>query len=316
MWTRGSCCMQGLWVVVVVLLAATLADAELISGHAFRQLAEWNADAKYGRRMPTAANDLKNGDAIFFRCYPGAMDDDFKAMRERAKDGLRFKLFIHNCDESFNPDANELKLLGSFMSRVYALNSVCGEACMPLVQPIPIGFVDNSAHKDKAHHVFERIAKQKTHKVHTVFMNFRLHNSGDDPKRLPCRNYFKLKPWVFFKEYGLAPGQTYEITAQSKYILSPPGAGIDCHRTYEAIFLGAIPILLSSELDYLYRHLPIVIVDSWTDITEEFLNDNYEAHRKALNDWRDKYRGWSRAEFWVTGGDLGPFGGYASNVTV
>ena len=44
-----------------------------------------------------------------------------------------------------------------------------------------------------------------------------------------------------------------------KFILSPPGAGFDCHRTWEALYLGAIPIVKTSSLDPLYKDLPVVI---------------------------------------------------------
>jgi len=66
-----------------------------------------------------------------------------------------------------------------------------------------------------------------------------------------------------------------ELT-RSKFIVSPPGSGIDCYRTWEAIYLGAIPIILSSKLDKLYKDLPIVIVDNWHEVTEKFLNKKYK----------------------------------------
>ena len=31
---------------------------------------------------------------------------------------------------------------------------------------------------------------------------------------------------------------------RSKFVLSPPGNGFDCHRTYESILLGAVPIVV------------------------------------------------------------------------
>ena len=47
------------------------------------------------------------------------------------------------------------------------------------------------------------------------------------------------------------------------HILSPEVTGIDCHRIYESIYLGSIPILKTSELDYFYEKLPVLIVKNF-----------------------------------------------------
>jgi hypothetical protein len=59
-----------------------------------------------------------------------------------------------------------------------------------------------------------------------------------------------------------------------RFVLSPPGAGIDCHRTYEIWGVGSIPVVLSSPLDGLYRSfgLPMVIVRRWDDVAEAVLS--------------------------------------------
>ena len=61
-----------------------------------------------------------------------------------------------------------------------------------------------------------------------------------------------------------------------KFILSPPGAGEDTHRTWEALSVGCIPIVKSSLLNILYEDLPVVIVDDWDVITKEFLETEYK----------------------------------------
>lgn len=69
------------------------------------------------------------------------------------------------------------------------------------------------------------------------------------------------------KEYMMRMGE-------SKFVISPPGRGMDCFRTWEALAAGAIPIVLSSDLNHLYKNLPILIVQDWTQLTNLFL-DNY-----------------------------------------
>ena len=56
------------------------------------------------------------------------------------------------------------------------------------------------------------------------------------------------------------------------FVLSPMGGGYDCHRTWEALCLGCIPIVKSSGLDPLFYDLPVLIVKNWSDVTRELLD--------------------------------------------
>src|ERR1700722_11865528 len=72
--------------------------------------------------------------------------------------------------------------------------------------------------------------------------------------------------------------------AHSKFVLSPQGNGLDCHRTWEALYMGCIPIVKNSLLNDLYEDLPVVIVDDWAEVTEEFLNAKWlEIQSKKFN---------------------------------
>lgn len=53
-----------------------------------------------------------------------------------------------------------------------------------------------------------------------------------------------------------------------RFGLSPHGNGLDCHRTWEMLFFGIIPIVKTSSLDSLYDELPVVILDDWDDICD------------------------------------------------
>ena len=55
--------------------------------------------------------------------------------------------------------------------------------------------------------------------------------------------------------------------------VSPHGNGLDCFRTWEAIYLGCIPIVKTSMIDDLYDNLPVLIVKDWSDITRELLEE-------------------------------------------
>jgi hypothetical protein len=65
--------------------------------------------------------------------------------------------------------------------------------------------------------------------------------------------------------------QVYLANLENIFWLSPRGNGRDCYRTWEALHFGRIPIVMSSELDSLFNRLPVLIIKSWDDITEDKL---------------------------------------------
>eukprot|EP01134_Creolimax_fragrantissima_P005086 CFRG5086T1 len=53
----------------------------------------------------------------------------------------------------------------------------------------------------------------------------------------------------------------------SAYVLSPQGRSIDTHGVWEALFLGSVPVVISSRMDSLYEEFPIIILKSWNEIS-------------------------------------------------
>lgn len=53
------------------------------------------------------------------------------------------------------------------------------------------------------------------------------------------------------------------------FSISPHGNGLDCHRTWEDLYLGCIVIVKTSPLDPMYEGLPVVIVKDWDEVTKE-----------------------------------------------
>ena len=94
--------------------------------------------------------------------------------------------------------------------------------------------------------------------------------------------------------------ECYNVMKKYHFILSPAGAGEDTHRTWEAIYTGCIPIVKSSQLNELYKELPIVVVDDWNLINKEFLleqlniinnkkqNNEYKMNKMQFNFWINK----------------------------
>lgn len=78
------------------------------------------------------------------------------------------------------------------------------------------------------------------------------------------------------------------------------GAGLDCHRTWESLAMGAIPIVLNNTLLPLYDGLPVMVVNNWTEVNEKLL-ENFQLNMlyKFNSDgfaWKPRF--WLR--YWIS----------------
>ena len=84
---------------------------------------------------------------------------------------------------------------------------------------------------------------------------------------------------------------------QSKYsfVISPHGNGLDCHRTWEALCLGCIPIMKKSPISSLFNDLPVLIIEDWQDISQNLLNSTIEDFKnKEFNFEKLKLSYWTK----------------------
>jgi hypothetical protein len=82
------------------------------------------------------------------------------------------------------------------------------------------------------------------------------------------------------------------------FVLSPFGNGMDCHRTWEVLCLGSIPIIKAPNFKSLFEDLPVLIVNNWSEVNEDLLNTtinnfksktfNYE--KLTLEYWKNKFK--------------------------
>lgn len=83
--------------------------------------------------------------------------------------------------------------------------------------------------------------------------------------------------------------ECWKKMSKYKFIVSPHGNGLDCHRTWEALALGSIPIVKTSPLDPLFNDLPVLIVKEWSDINQELLdsfNKSQNLEKLTLSYWK------------------------------
>ncbi len=117
------------------------------------------------------------------------------------------------------------------------------------------------------------------------------HLSLTHPRRKEMFEILKNNALIEFQDLRIHWQDIIEKYAQHRFVLSPRGNGLDCHRTWEALLAGAIVITESSSLDDMFvnNDLPVIILKNFEElnaITEEQLekwyNENNHKTDKSL----------------------------------
>jgi hypothetical protein len=105
------------------------------------------------------------------------------------------------------------------------------------------------------------------------------------------------KHLVYYQPFKTTRNECWNNMTKYAFVISPHGNGLDCHRTWEALCLGCIPIVKTSGLDPLFDGLPVWIIHDWTDVTEtnmrskvdEFQNMSFQYEKLTLGYWQTKF---------------------------
>lgn len=106
-------------------------------------------------------------------------------------------------------------------------------------------------------------------------------SDGTVHTRVQLARRLRQAPWV---TYDLSPkprtghralDHYYSQIAAHRFVLSPPGRGIDCYRTWEALYLGAVPVVVDSPPMTAFKDLPILITCDYSELSEEYLTERW-----------------------------------------
>jgi len=256
-----------------------------ISGDTFRQAADhvWETG---NTTLPLSR--LRAGDVVF--CETQELSSFCSTILDAGSPPVT--VLLGNSDE--NNDGHSLASLDRHnVIEIFAQNlseKVAG------VVPLPIGLENAWRSNHGRTSNFKSLPKKIRQRTHRIMWTFNVLNN------LATRGSASvaLRRNESADEFGqLSPRAHRLALSQYAFVASPPGNGLDCHRTWEAMYLGCVPIVLRSYMTSFYEEigLPLWCVDSYAtlegvgeeelkSVFDEILaNSNYEAL-------------WS--EFWVS----------------
>ena len=244
---------------------------------------------------------LKDGDKVFLDLgaikYNEILNNIVNAIKS-----LNIKLNFYLQFEPFVPH-NIINLLLPLAYHIYAQNNNYSH---PLVHCMPIGIRDcgtitKSIHDNFYHSYLFNEGLKTVSKKHLCLIGGIANDNH--PDRLISYNYLNDKSFVYdiskiqfpynmTSRYGRVPiYEYYKYINQSNYVIAPYGCGVDTHRFFEIIYLKSIPIVkkTNTAFDKLYEIFPCLVINEWTDITEELLNSNLDILKLKINIFFEKY---------------------------
>ena len=164
----------------------------------------------------------------------------------------------------------------------------------PKVSAIPIG-MDYHTYKhympcNKQEELLDQYflhSKPMEFRIPKCYANFHFRMTGKyySAEREACMAHVP-KELTYYEAKPVIRAMTWERQGFFAFVLCPAGGGMDCHRTWEALLLGCIPIVkrFNVPCDTIYDELPVLMVNAWSDVTAELLTQtlaDYKVKRNA-----------------------------------
>lgn len=251
--------------------------ADYIHGDRFAAL----ADIRIEDSGPVPRHVLDAGRVLY--CMTDRAKELFAVIRDRQRPCI---LITHNADR--NIDASLSALKPECVRHWFAQNVTVDR---PDVTPIPLGLerptVSGSRTRPEA---FQTAARQTAEMRNLAYLN---HSDWTNRReRIPIRWSLCWRDWVTVRR-GPTPFEEYlqEMT-RHRCVISPEGNGLDCHRTWEALYLGAIPLVRDSAAMRAFARLfPIAVFARLTTLTRRSVEQqlaSIEDH--GPGDWHERLR--------------------------
>lgn len=109
-----------------------------------------------------------------------------------------------------------------------------------------------------------------------MYINFYIHKEKsyepDPGRRRELRNHFRN----FTNVYDVVREDYFSFMnnlGNSKFVMCPQGFGLDTYRYWEAILMGAIPIVQNSTLNSLFTRSTTLVLNDLKDLTQDMLDN-------------------------------------------
>jgi hypothetical protein len=255
-----------------------------ISGDGFRKIANHIFDET---RSHIQADRLRPGDIIFVATH--LAKTFFLEYSPQIR--VPYTLITHNSDMAASEEL--IALIDKNVRTWFAQNNTYAHE---RVTPIPIGLENLHHYRVGIPAKFAAI-RQPRRRRNRVLVSFNM--STNPAEREAIHELAKQLDYADCITQWLDQDTYLRTLAEYRFVVSPPGHGLDTHRTWEAMYLGVIPIVGDSVTMRSFQELglPIWILQDWNSLVNvrtEDLEEKYEALNARFSNRALYFEYWER----------------------
>lgn len=245
------------------------ASFPFVSGDTFRIAAQHIVDAPGDLSEAAAALLASRGEQVVFTSTDAAA-----AVLTGLPDTItaRVRLLIHNGD---TPPLDVIREQAHRFLRVHSVNWM---GSREIALPLPIGLENVAYCMNGRYELFRDALPARRQaleagraRTHGVLLAFSDHTNP--AARTPARQAFLTSGLDVSAPTWLSQRQYQRMLRSHHFVVSPPGNGLDCHRTWEAMYVGTIPIVLAEAWPFRDHDWPVLVVDEWSDAITALAGD-------------------------------------------
>lgn len=190
-----------------------------------------------------------------------------------------FKLITHNSDigvyECDFDLLNDTRLIQWFGMNCHVEHEK--------LTPIPIGIANAQwPHGDED--LLRKVSSLSIPKKDRIYCNF---DPNTNILRRSILNDLQDNPIVDIQSNSLDQEGYWEKLASYRYVISPPGNSVDCHRIWESLYLGTIPICLTHISLKAFEELPIIFKETYQDLQLPLTKIKSSCDMSSMSYWNN-----------------------------
>ncbi len=263
-------------------------SAEFVTGDGFRSL----ANHIYDKLTPDIDTEkVKERDIVFVG--DSIIRKFLKEIHPLIKNN--YILVTHNGDEAV--DDSLFSLTNDKILKWYGINILVNN---PKVIPIPLGIENKHWYHCGIPSIFNWVIKKNLPKVSKIFYGFTVGTNAKE--RAGALEVLKAHPLAETLPYWMNYPMYLKLLSTYKFTLSPPGSSVEGHRTWDALYIGTVPIVKESVTINYFKKIgvPLLSLSNWKELekfdsqsldrTFDEIHKNSKKETLYMSYWADKIR--------------------------
>ena len=165
---------------------------------------------------------------------------------------------------------------------VISILSVNAESFGGKVIPLPYGLQRKLNPMDNRLDILKNILNYNIEPNKLLYVNHSVNTNHN--KRSGINELFTGSEWATVDHSRVDYGTFLLKIKEHKFMICPIGNAVDCHRNWEVLYMKRVPVMEKNKyLEHLFKDFPVLFVDSYQDINEEFLINHNHLFEMAVN---------------------------------